>query len=77
MGDETDAGHQLEGSAYEPGALLTGAEVARIFRVSAQTVARWGRSGRLPLFRTPGGEHRYRLSDVTDFFERQAQVPDA
>jgi excisionase family DNA binding protein len=70
MGNEGDAEHQAD-------ALLTGVEVARIFRVSARTVGRWGRSGLLPLYRTPGGDHRYRLSDVTAFLERQAQAADA
>ena len=45
-------------------ALLTASEVAALFRVSSKTVGRWGRSGALPLYRTIGGHHRYRLSDV-------------
>ena len=44
--------------------LLTASEVAELFRVSSKTVGRWGRSGALPLLRTIGGHHRYRLSDV-------------
>lgn len=44
--------------------LLTVGEVAAIFRVSNKTVGRWGRSGALPIVRTMGGHHRYRLSDV-------------
>jgi excisionase family DNA binding protein len=70
MGNEADAG-------YQPDALLTGAEVARIFRVSAKTVGRWGRSGLLPLYRTPGGDHRYRLADVTTFLDQQKRASDA
>ena len=47
--------------------LLTASEVARLFRVSAKTVGRWGRSGALPLYRTVGGHHRYRVADVRAF----------
>ena len=54
-------------SAAEPERLLTAAEVAELFRVSSKTVGRWGRSGALPLYRTIGGHHRYRLSDVRTF----------
>lgn len=51
----------------EPEQLLTAAEVAALFRVSSKTVGRWGRSGALPLYRTIGGHHRYRSSDVRTF----------
>jgi len=54
-------------SEAEPEHLLTAAEVAALFRVSSKTVGRWGRSGALPLYRTIGGHHRYRLSDVRTF----------
>jgi excisionase family DNA binding protein len=54
-------------SEAEPEHLLTAAEVAELFRVSSKTVGRWGRSGALPLYRTIGGHHRYRLSDVRAF----------
>ena len=54
-------------SHAEPERLLTAAEVAELFRVSSKTVGRWGRSGALPLYRTIGGHHRYRLSDVRTF----------
>ena len=47
--------------------MLTATEVAALFRVSSKTVGRWGRSGALPLYRTVGGHHRYRLSDVRAF----------
>jgi excisionase family DNA binding protein len=45
-------------------ALLTTAEVAELFGVDSGTVIRWGRSGRLPSIRTPGGRRRYRASEV-------------
>ena len=57
----------------EPEHLLTAAEVATLFRVSSKTVGRWGRSGALPLYRTVGGHHRYRLSDVRSFLGLDAE----
>ena len=47
--------------------MLTASEVAELFRVTTKTVGRWGRSGGLPLYRTIGGQHRYKLSDVCHF----------
>ena len=55
-------------------ALLTASEVARLFRVSTKTVGRWGRSGALPLYRTVGGHHRYRLADVHAFLGLNAEA---
>jgi len=54
--------------------MLTASEVAQLFRVSAKTVGRWGRSGALPLYRTVGGHHRYRLADVVAFLGLDADV---
>lgn len=48
---------------------LTPADVARIFGVSTVTVAAWADSGRLPHFRTPGGQRRFRRADVDAFLE--------
>ena len=40
--------------------LLTGGEVAKIFRVDPKTVNRWTKDGRLPhALQTPGGHYRY------------------
>jgi excisionase family DNA binding protein len=44
--------------------LLTPAEVAARFKVSAQSVARWGASGRLLSTRTPGNHRRYFAAEV-------------
>ena len=41
-------------------ALLTPAEVARMFRVSPKTVTRWARAGKLTAMRTLGGHRRFR-----------------
>jgi excisionase family DNA binding protein len=44
--------------------LLTAAEVAERFRVSVQTVYRWGKDGTLPGAVTLGGVRRFRREDV-------------
>jgi excisionase family DNA binding protein len=44
--------------------LLMPFEVAKLFRVDPTTVVRWTRAGRLRSVRTPGGQHRYRESEV-------------
>jgi excisionase family DNA binding protein len=38
---------------------LRGAEVAELLQVSAKTVARWAKEGKLPYARTLGGHRRY------------------
>ena len=63
-------------SDAEPEHLLTASEVAELFRVSSKTVGRWGRSGALPLYRTVGGHHRYRLSDVRSFLGLDSEEVD-
>jgi excisionase family DNA binding protein len=50
--------------AVETAALLTPAEVARLFRVHLKTVTRWARAGKLTSMRTLGGHRRYRESEV-------------
>ncbi|MFI7449508.1 helix-turn-helix domain-containing protein [Nonomuraea sp. NPDC049714] len=45
--------------------LLTRWEVAEVFNVAPRTVTAWARSGRFPSTRTPGGQYRFRESDVT------------
>jgi excisionase family DNA binding protein len=54
--------------------MLTASEVAKLFRVGTKTVGRWGRSGALPLYRTIGGHHRYRLADVRAFLGFNAEA---
>ena len=56
----------MTSTAQEPGTerLLTPAEVAAMLRVDPRTVSRWHRAGRIAGFRTPGGQRRFRESDV-------------
>ena len=44
--------------------LLTPGEVARMFRVTPKTVARWANTGKITAVRTLGGHRRYRERDV-------------
>jgi excisionase family DNA binding protein len=43
---------------------LTAAECARRLGVHKSTVTRWIASGKLPAYRTAGGHHRVRPSDL-------------
>lgn len=43
---------------------LTPADVATLFNVSTVTVAAWADAGKLPCFKTPGGQRRFRREDV-------------
>jgi len=45
-------------------ALLGNGEVAELFHVAAQTVTRWGASGRLLTARTPGGRYKFFAAEV-------------
>jgi len=47
-----------------PGDWLSRTEVARLFQVSASTVTRWAREGKVPAKRTPGGHYRYPAAEV-------------
>lgn len=49
---------------------LTSSEVAPILRVSAKTITRWGREGRLPHFVTLGGHRRYDLRTLKQVCDR-------
>lgn len=44
--------------------LLTPSEVADLFHVSAKTVTRWAKAGKLSAIRTLGGHRRYREIEV-------------
>ena len=50
-------------------ALLTPAEVARLFRVDPKTVTRWARAGKISSTRTLGGHRRYRLAEIRELLD--------
>lgn len=48
----------------EPDRLLTPSEVAKRLRVDPKTVSRWAAAGQLNGIRTPGGQWRFRKTDI-------------
>lgn len=56
---------------------LTPGDVASIFNVSTVTVAAWADSGKLPCFKTPGGQRRFLRSDVEAFLAADEPAGDA
>jgi excisionase family DNA binding protein len=55
---------------------LSRSEVARLLGVSANTVARWAREGRIPCQRTLGGHRRFSRNAIEDLLRRmQAAGP--
>jgi excisionase family DNA binding protein len=59
----------------DPEALLTLAEVARLFRVDPKTVTRWTQQGRLDCIRTLGGWRRFRVRDLNEAIARMNGGP--
>lgn len=60
-------GRQGEGGAVvqkRTTSYLTTSEVASILRVSAKTVTRWARDGKLPHSRTLGGHRRFPTDEI-------------
>lgn len=53
--------------------LLTGDEIAALFRVNRRQPAKWARQGRIKSVRTPGGHHRYRESAVRALLADEAE----
>ncbi len=43
---------------------LTPSQVAHLFNVSVAAVREWADAGKLPYFRTPGNQRRFRREDV-------------
>lgn len=57
-----------------PSYLLT-AEVADILHVTAKTVSRWAKEGRLPHLRTLGGHRRYPEDEIRALAAQLADNP--
>lgn len=53
-------------------ALLTPAEVAKMFRVNPKTVTRWARAGKIQAVRTLGGHRRFRTTEIRRCLDEMA-----
>ena len=42
-------------------------QVAELFGVAPETVGQWADDGKLPCFKTPGGQRRFLFSDIAPF----------
>lgn len=49
-------------------------QVAELFKVCLQTVANWADDGKLPHFKTPGGQRRFNRADVDEFIAKQGSA---
>lgn len=49
---------------YQTTVMIPIGEVARLTGVTVATVRNWERAGKLDAIRTPGGQRRFKLSDV-------------
>jgi excisionase family DNA binding protein len=54
------------------GHLLTARAVAEQLGLSAETVLRWTRDGKLPAFRLPGGAIRFREDELDAWLQERA-----
>jgi excisionase family DNA binding protein len=61
--------------ARQPSEYLTRADVARLLGVSANTVARWAREGRIPCHRTLGGHRRFPRVVIEDLVRQMKTEP--
>jgi excisionase family DNA binding protein len=52
--------------------LLTAREVADLLGVSAETVLRWTRAGKLPSIKLPGGAIRFREEEIESWIGQRA-----
>ena len=52
--------------------LLTAREVAEDLALSSETVLSWARSGKLPAFRLPSGQLRFREADLDAWLEERS-----
>lgn len=58
-----------------PDELLTIGEAAAVLQASVQSVRRWADDGHLTAIRTPGGQRRFRRSEVEALLDPVAPVP--
>jgi putative resolvase len=52
-------------------------QAAEYLGVSPASLRNWSDQGRLPVYRTPGGQRRYRLNDLEEFLNSWLEEPDS
>lgn len=55
-----------DSNAYEPEVMIPIGDVAKILGVTVATVRNWERAGKISSTRTPGGQRRFRRTDVDE-----------
>ena len=50
-------------------------QAAEYLGVSPASLRNWSDQGRLPVYRTPGGQRRYRLADLDAFIDSWREAP--
>jgi excisionase family DNA binding protein len=51
-------------------------QAAEYLGVSPASLRNWSDQGRLPVYRTPGGQRRYRLTDLEEFLNSWLEEPE-
>jgi excisionase family DNA binding protein len=51
-------------------------QAAEYLGVSPASLRNWSDQGRLPVYRTPGGQRRYRMSDLEEFLNSWLEEPE-
>ena len=58
-----------------PRHFLNVGQAAEYLGVSAASLRTWSDQGKVPVYRTPGGQRRYRVSDLDKFIESWREIP--
>jgi excisionase family DNA binding protein len=58
-----------------PRHFLNVGQAAEFLGVSAASLRNWSDQGRLPVYRTHGGQRRYRVADLERFVESWRETP--
>ena len=58
-----------------PRHFLNVGQAAEYLGVSAASLRNWSDQGKVPVYRTPGGQRRYRVTDLDKFIESWKETP--
>ncbi len=62
-----------EGQAMQRKGFLNVGQAASYLGVSPASLRKWSDDGRVPVYRTPGGQRRYSVADLDAFMESMRQ----